>query len=116
MGFYLETKGLRALPYKNMFHNAITFELSLSEMQYRRHVYSILDFFGDIGGLYGALFPICQILVIILQYKGSHLFLMSELFSQDHDYTEKSRNTLRRGISLFNNNEFSVVKELRENV
>ena len=65
-GFFLETMSLRALPYANMFHNTITFELSLSEMQYRRHVYSILDFVGDIGGLYGALFPICTILVIIL--------------------------------------------------
>ena len=72
---------LRALPYKNMFQYSITFELSLSEMQYRRHVYSIIDCIGDIGGLYGALFPICSILVVILQFKGEYLFLMSEMFS-----------------------------------
>ena len=58
-GFSFKSNGARTMPYKNAFQNAITFELSLSELQYKRDVYSILDYFRDIGGLISALYPFC---------------------------------------------------------
>ena len=62
-GFYMETMGMRTLPYENLFQNSITFEMSLARMSYSRSVYSILDFLGDMGGLESALSPICAFIV-----------------------------------------------------
>ena len=62
-GFYMETMGMRTLPYENLIHNSITFEMSLARMSYSRSVYGILDFLGDIGGLESALSPICAFIV-----------------------------------------------------
>ena len=53
-GFFSEIEGYRILPYKNLMQNAITFEMSLTLMDYSRKVYNFFDFLGDIGGLFGA--------------------------------------------------------------
>ena len=37
---------------------AFTFMMSMDTKQYNRSVYSILDFFGDVGGLLSILIPI----------------------------------------------------------
>ena len=55
----------RLLPYKNTIWNAITIEMSLNMRKYNRQVYSFLDMLGDVGGLLGALDPLCAILVSI---------------------------------------------------
>ena len=43
-----------------------TFEMDMDTKQYSRSVYSILDFFGDIGGLLSILLPIGGALVALL--------------------------------------------------
>ena len=55
----------RLLPYKNTIWNALTIEVSLDEREFDRQVYSFLDMLGDVGGLFGALGPVCAILVTI---------------------------------------------------
>ena len=62
-GFTSDTTSTRILPYKNQMQNAITYELSQTRVVYTRTVYSILDFFSDIGGLQGALAPFFAIFV-----------------------------------------------------
>jgi len=44
----------------------VTLELSLDRYYNYRAVYGFLQFMGDIGGLYGILFPLSQILMIYL--------------------------------------------------
>ena len=55
--------------------------MSLARMEYSRAVYTILDFLGDIGGLYGALEPICIWIIGYFMKNGIETFLMSDLFS-----------------------------------
>ena len=97
-GFYSEKSGFRILPYDNYMHNAITFELSRTRIDYTRTVYSVFDFLGDIGGLYGALGPTFAGLVYILQYRGAYLFLMQDMLYNDPGLTSpgKEESNLQR--------------------
>merc|ERR1712051_168998 len=79
MGFENFQAPTRTLPYKNLFINSITFEMSLSQIEYKRTVYSFLDFLSDLGGLFGTLGPFCGIIVTVFQYRGSYLNLMKEM-------------------------------------
>ena len=83
--------------------NSITFELSRTQIEYTRRVYSTLDFLGDIGGLFGALGPMFFLGVKVLQYKGLYMFLMSDMLLNDPKLAPKDKNrskspksTLRR--------------------
>ena len=40
-----------------------------------------MDFLGDIGGLYSALWPVCSLGVALLQFRGSYMFLMSDMLN-----------------------------------
>ena len=62
----------RELPYKNLFQNAVTFEMSLNQKQYFRRVYSLLDFLSDVGGLYSAVSPICMLLIVLMNFNSSY--------------------------------------------
>ena len=79
MGFETLQAPSRTLPYKNLFVNSITFEMSLSQIEFKRTVYSTLDFLSDLGGLFGTLGPFCSIIVTIFMYRGSYLRLMKDM-------------------------------------
>lgn len=63
--YFVEDGVPRILPYLNRFQNSITFELSLTERSIIRTVYTFLDLLKDVGGLFGALAPLCTLLVTI---------------------------------------------------
>ena len=65
MGFDKYQAPSRILPYKNKFWNAITYEMSLSQIEFTRTVYSFLDFMRDLGGLFAALGPFFGIIVTV---------------------------------------------------
>lgn len=50
-GFFSKISGDRVLPYKNMFHNALTYEISLTQIVYHRQVYSWIDLLSAVGGI-----------------------------------------------------------------
>ena len=64
--FNFETVPTRFLPYKNRFHNALTYELSDTNHVYYRSVYTFLDWLRDIGGFYGAISALCLTIVFIV--------------------------------------------------
>lgn len=68
------------MPYKNTLQNAITYELSRDRHVHIRRVQSVLNRLAEIGGLFGALSPICMIIIFIVHYKSQYMFLMKELF------------------------------------
>ena len=70
-GFDIEKKNSRNVPYKNLFQNTVTYEISLTRLHYTRIVYSILDLMKDVGGLFSAIGPLFGAVVSILQYKGA---------------------------------------------
>ena len=47
------------------FQNAVTFEVSSDRNNYFRNVYTILDLLSDVGGLFGAIQPICYGLILL---------------------------------------------------
>lgn len=61
-GFFISAQPSRELPYKNLFHNAITFEVTLTNTMYVRRVYNFLELVGDLGGLFGAVWPLFSLL------------------------------------------------------
>lgn len=63
--YFVENSQNRLLPYNNNIQNAITFEISLTERSLIRTVYTFLDLLKDIGGLFGALAPLCTMLVAL---------------------------------------------------
>ena len=72
--------------YHDGIHGRIlnfAFQVSLDTKQYRRSVYSILDFLGDVGGLLSILLPIGGVIVAILDYLFDQTlddFIMKEVF------------------------------------
>ena len=55
----------RLISYDNNYQISLTFELSQTRNFYTRSVYRLLDFMGDIGGLFSAISPIATVLVAI---------------------------------------------------
>ena len=56
--------------------NSITYELSMSKMEFTRSVYGLLDFLADLGGLFAAMGPLCKIFTLSFQYRGVNMLLM----------------------------------------
>ena len=52
----------------------------MDRREYYRKVYSILDLFSDVGGLYGALSPVCIALISTLNFWSSYQYLAGDLF------------------------------------
>lgn len=71
-GYFVEREAIRLLPYKNNFLNSITYEMSVNKRDYVRQVDTILDLFGDIGGLMGALTMFCYMIISCLQNESSY--------------------------------------------
>ena len=55
----------------------ISYEMSLTKSIYRRSVYSVLDFMGDLGGLLLSLRVIMTLLMLILNFDGHLVYIMS---------------------------------------
>ena len=54
--------------------------MSLDSLDYYRRVYSWGDYISDLGGLFGALSPLCYAVLTIINFYSSYQFLMDELF------------------------------------
>ena len=63
--FDIKVHQKRFLPYKNMFWNTITYEVSLDRKEYFRKVYGTLDFIRDIGGLFAGIATIFSPIVLL---------------------------------------------------
>ena len=70
------------MTYDVPFQTAVTFEVSLNLTSYYRRVYSILDLLSDVGGLFGAISPLCLAITGFFQYYGPYQFVMADLFKR----------------------------------
>ena len=64
---------------------SIIYERDLDFHRVDREVYSILDWLGDVGGLYEALQIICGIFLYVVNFMQFENFLVSELFKKEND-------------------------------
>ena len=95
---------IRSLPYNNLFLNALTYEHSLDKIGYYRSVYSMLDFFSAIGGLFSAFGRTCLLAITALNYFGSFQFVMADNFYY------------RSGLVHKNDVQWNTLKSLRLNI
>ena len=79
-GFYSEAKPSRAMPYKNQFQNAITYEVSRTEMTYFRSVYGIMSLLSEMGGLMFFLMQACLLCLTAFYCFSSYQFVMADTF------------------------------------
>lgn len=84
-GFHFEKQPNRVISNQSLIQTAITFEMSYTQKKYFRRVYTVFDFLADVGGLFGSIYPICQGLVIFMQYHGSYLFIMQDLYAKGEE-------------------------------
>ena len=78
-GFDIEKRNTRNIPYKNLFQNSVTYEISLTRLHYTRIVYSFLDLMKDVGGLFSAIGPLFGLIVSLLQYRGALMQLTTDM-------------------------------------
>ena len=93
-GFYSEITTSRILPYDNRMWNAITYELSTTRIEYSRIVYSTFDYLRDLGGLFSAIFPICAVLMDVLQYRGAYINLASTMMEDRDESADGSKSII----------------------
>ena len=55
----------------------IVFEVNLNRIQLRRRVYSLLDWVGDVGGLFEAMSVIAALLIGFYHYKTFEQYMAS---------------------------------------
>ena len=53
--------------------------MNLNRNQFTRTVYNVMDFMGDIGGLFSALGLFFGSIVAVLQYRGMYMFITSQM-------------------------------------
>ena len=58
----------------------IVFEINLDRKTLRRRVYSLLDWVGDVGGLFEAMTVITAVLIGIYHYKTFEQYMAEQLF------------------------------------
>ena len=77
---------------------SIIYERDLDLHRVDREVYSILDWLGDVGGLYEAFHIICGIFIYVVNFLKFENFMVSELFKKELDDEEGSddKKTLSR--------------------
>ena len=71
-------KQSRVLPYPNMIQNAITFEVFLTQYEYFRFEYGIVDLLSELGGLF-SVFKIAAFSLIYVFISDPKLFILSDL-------------------------------------
>ena len=71
--------------------------MSLTSRVYVRQVYTFLEFLGELGGLFGALTPLCMMVVTAFQYQSSYQFVMAAMFI-DHDGKKEAPATSRSRV------------------
>ena len=63
-----------------MGHYVIAYEMDRNLYIYEREVYTSLDWFGDMGGLYEGLHLLFGIFVAVLNYNHYDNYMVSKLF------------------------------------
>ena len=65
--------------------------MSQTRVEYKRFVYSLIDFLGEIGGLFGAIMPLFTLLVTIFQFRGTFMNLTSAMMPKPKQIEENRK-------------------------
>ena len=72
--------GERPYEFFDDVHMEIVYEVNLDLRRLRRSVYSLLDWIGDVGGLFEAMSVVFGLIVAAYQYKVLEQYLVRNLF------------------------------------
>ena len=64
----------------NKVSGSVVYQLSLDRLLIQRIVYNVLDYLGDIGGLFGTFTGLATTFSLILNFNGVYHLLTSQLF------------------------------------
>ena len=76
---------MRPYEYYDDVHTAITYEFDLNLYRIDRETYNLLDWIGDIGGLYSAVMLLLALFFGLLTYHTFEDHLVSELYRAETD-------------------------------
>ena len=94
MIFNLKSHGKRPYEFKDRVHHTLSFEMSLNLQTAEREVYHVLDWIGDIGGLFDGLRIFLQAILGIVTYKMYDSYMVAQLFSvrsNKHELTGRNK-------------------------
>lgn len=69
---------------------SVIFKLDSDRLQIVRVVYNILDYLGDIGGLFGTFNGLATVFSLVMNYNGVYHLLTSSLFQVTSSLTNKN--------------------------
>ena len=76
----INRNGERPYEFFDEVHMETVYEVNLDLRRLRRSVYSLLDWIGDVGGLFEAMSVVFGLIVAVYQYKVLEQFLVRNLF------------------------------------
>ena len=75
----------RPYEFTDNVHIQVTFEFDLTLYRVDRDVYSVLDWVGDVGGLYEGVYLILYVILLFTQFHDFEHFLIEYLFIKSED-------------------------------
>ena len=90
---------------------SVIFEMNLDSKLFERDIYDYMDWLGDIGGIYSALFIIGAFFVSLLQYEPVYQLLIQNLFMIPSSPEEQQKLSLKKT----HNHTSSVNREADQN-
>ena len=75
---------------------SVVFQFERDRLLVTRTVYNVLDYLGDIGGLFGTFSGLASVFTLILNFNGVYHLMTSSLFSVETDIAGASDSSLVR--------------------
>ena len=72
---------------------SVVFKLDQNRYLIHRSVYSLLDYLGDIGGLFGIFSGLASLFSLIMNFNGVYHLLTSSLFRVQTDFGRRIKKT-----------------------
>ena len=80
--FGIVPSGERPYEFYDEMHVSIVYEMSLDRVRIQRNVFSLLDWIGDVGGLFEAMFIFFSIIIAAYHYKTFEIYMVRKLYKQ----------------------------------
>ena len=78
--FQIKRAGTRPYEFKDRVHISISYEIDLDLVVTERYVYSVLDYIGDLGGLFDGLKLLFIGLIGVFNYNLYSSYMVTHLF------------------------------------
>ena len=91
--FSIRQSGERPYEFYDNVHVGIVYEMNLDRMRIQRNVFSLLDWLGDVGGLFEIIFVFSSILVSIYNFQTFEIYMVRKLFKKKANIGKSTNET-----------------------